>query len=119
MFYKQEKSRLGESKPRNLNVRIISATNSDIKAEKQKLSEKTYCIVLIPWKSICLLCENEKTILYHGALPSKQLGEKYNQSEVILTKRGRIYGTLPLKGNIRELENKIERASCQMTIRFR
>jgi transcriptional regulator with GAF, ATPase, and Fis domain len=33
MFYKQEKSRLGESKPRNLNVRIISATNSDIKAE--------------------------------------------------------------------------------------
>jgi DNA-binding NtrC family response regulator len=27
-----------------------------------------------------------------------------------LTKRGRIYGTLPLKGNIRELENKIERA---------
>jgi DNA-binding NtrC family response regulator len=27
-----------------------------------------------------------------------------------LTKRGRIYGTLPWKGNIRELENKIERA---------
>jgi DNA-binding NtrC family response regulator len=32
------------------------------------------------------------------------------KAEVILTKRGRIYGTLPLEGNIRELENKIERA---------
>jgi transcriptional regulator with PAS, ATPase and Fis domain len=36
MFYKQEKSRLGESKPRNLNVRIISATNSDIKEIENK-----------------------------------------------------------------------------------
>jgi hypothetical protein len=36
-----------------------------------------------------------------------------------LTKRGRIYGTLPLKGNIRELENKRGHWSCQMTIRFR
>jgi DNA-binding NtrC family response regulator len=82
MFYKQEKSRLGESKPRNLNVRIISATNSDIKAEiENKLSEKTYCIVLIPWKSICLLCENEKTTLYHGALPSKAVRRKIQSKQ--------------------------------------
>jgi transcriptional regulator with AAA-type ATPase domain len=69
MFYKQE-NRLGESKPRNLNVRIISATNSDIKAEiDNKLSEKTYCIVLMEINLPPL--RERKDDIAHGALPSK------------------------------------------------
>jgi transcriptional regulator with GAF, ATPase, and Fis domain len=98
---------LGESKPRNLNVRIISATNSDIKEEDRNKTFREDLLYRINTMEINLPPLRERKddiVMAHFLL--KQLGEKYNQSEVILTKRGRIYGTLPLKGNIRELENK-------------
>lgn len=47
--------RLGESKPRPLNVRIITATNLNLKEEViQKTSAKICIIVLILWKLPCL-----------------------------------------------------------------
>jgi transcriptional regulator with PAS, ATPase and Fis domain len=84
MFYKQEKSRLGESKPRNLNVRIISATNSDIKAEieKQTFREDLYRINTMEI-NLPPLRERKDDIVPMAHFLLKQLGEKYNQSEVI------------------------------------
>jgi transcriptional regulator with GAF, ATPase, and Fis domain len=55
-------TRLGESKPRNLNVRIISATNSDIKEEVENKTFEDLLYVLIPWKSICLLARTKRRL---------------------------------------------------------
>jgi DNA-binding NtrC family response regulator len=103
-------TRLGESKPRNLNVRIISATNSDIKAEIENKTFREDLLYRINTMEINLppLRERKDDIVPMAHFLLKQLGENTRKS--FLTKRGRIYGTLPLKGNIRELENKIERA---------
>lgn len=106
-------TRLGESKPRPLNVRIIAATNSDIKAEVANKTFREDLLYRINTMEINLPPLRERkddiTPLAHFLL--KQLGEKYNQNDVCFDSNVAEYmERYPWKGNIRELENKIERA---------
>ncbi|MBC5838333.1 sigma-54-dependent transcriptional regulator [Flavobacterium muglaense] len=106
-------TRLGESKPRPLNVRIISATNSDIKSEVENKTFREDLLYRINTMEINLppLRERKDDIVPMAQFLLKQLGEKYNQSEVIFdTNVAEYMIRYPWKGNIRELENKIERA---------
>jgi transcriptional regulator with PAS, ATPase and Fis domain len=69
-------TRLGESKPRNLNVRIISATNSDIKAEVENKTFREDLLYRINTMEINLPPLRErKDDIAHGALPSKAVSE--------------------------------------------
>lgn len=106
-------TRLGESKPRPLNVRIIAATNSDIKSEVENKTFREDLLYRINTMEINLppLRERKDDIVPMAQFLLKQLGEKYNQSEVIFdTNVAEYMIRYPWKGNIRELENKIERA---------
>lgn len=106
-------NRLGESKPRPLNVRIIAATNSDIKAEVENKTFKEDLLYRINTMEINLppLRERKDDIVPMAHFLLKQLGEKYNQNDVVFdTNVAEYMERYPWKGNIRELENKIERA---------
>lgn len=106
-------TRLGESKPRPLNVRIIAATNSDIKADVENKTFREDLLYRINTMEINLppLRERKEDIVPMAQFILKQLGEKYNQNDVIFdTNVAEYMARYPWKGNIRELENKIERA---------
>lgn len=106
-------TRLGESKPRPLNVRIIAATNSDIKAEVENKTFREDLLYRINTMEINLppLRERKDDIVPMAHFLLKQLGEKYNQNDVVFdTNVAEYMERYPWKGNIRELENKIERA---------
>ncbi len=106
-------TRLGESKPRALNVRIISATNLNL---KQEINQKTFRedlyyrintmeIVLPPLRD-----RKEDKIPLAQFLLQKMI-EKYDRNEIVfeetvLTKIEKH----AWNGNIREMENRIERA---------
>jgi DNA-binding NtrC family response regulator len=106
-------TRLGESVPRPLNVRIISATNLNL---KQEISQKTFRedlyyrintmeIILPPLRNR----KEDKIPLAQFLL--QKLIEKYERNEIIfdptvLTKIEKH----AWNGNIREMENRIERA---------
>ncbi len=110
-------TRLGESKPRALNVRIISATNSDIKAEVKNKTFREDLLYRINTMEIHLpsLRERKDDIVPMANFILDQIAEKYNHgpeasgwqfeenAEPYLEK-------YPWKGNVREMENKIERA---------
>ena len=106
-------TRLGESKPRTLNVRIIAATNSDIKAEVANKTFREDLLYRINTMEINLppLRERKDDIVPMAHFLLKQIGEKYGQNDVIFdTNVAEYMERYPWKGNIRELENKIERA---------
>ena len=106
-------TRLGESKPRPLNVRIITATNLNL---KQEVAQKTFRedlyyrintmeIILPPLRE-----RKEDKIPLAQFLLNKMI-DKYDRSEVTfeqdaLTKMEQH----AWNGNIREMENRIERA---------
>lgn len=106
-------TRLGESKPRSLNVRIISATNLNL---KQEINQKTFRedlyyrintmeIILPPLRD-----RKEDKIPLAQFLLQKMI-EKYERNEIVfdetvLTKIEKH----AWNGNIREMENRIERA---------
>jgi len=106
-------TRLGESKPRSLNVRIISATNSDIKTEVKNKTFREDLLYRINTMEIQLpsLRERKDDILPMANFILNQIAEKYNQEnwhfEDNVAPNLEKY---PWKGNIREMENKIERA---------
>lgn len=110
-------TRLGESKPRHLNVRIISATNSDIKAEVKNKTFREDLLYRINTMEINLpsLRERKDDIVPMAHFILYQIAEKYNHGpeasgwsfeENVAT----YLEKYPWKGNIREMENKIERA---------
>ena len=106
-------TRLGESKPRSLNVRIITATNLNL---KQEINQKTFRedlyyrintmeIILPPLRD-----RKEDKIPLAQFLLQKMI-EKYERNEIVfdetvLTKIEKH----AWNGNIREMENRIERA---------
>lgn len=106
-------TRLGESKPRPLNVRIISATNSDIKSDVENKTFREDLLYRINTMEINLppLRERKDDIVPMAQFLLNQLGEKYNQNNIVFdTNVAEYMERYPWKGNIRELENKIERA---------
>ncbi|MEN2400158.1 sigma-54 dependent transcriptional regulator [Flavobacterium sp. MC2016-06] len=106
-------TRLGESKPRPLNVRIITATNLNLKLEvaDKNFREDLYYrintmeIVLPPLRE-----RNEDKIPLAEYLLDKMM-QKYGRDEITFDKK--VLEQIQKhawNGNIREMENKIERA---------
>lgn len=106
-------TRLGETKPRPVNVRIITATNLNLKLEvaDKNFREDLYYrintmeIILPPLRE-----RNEDKIPLARYLLEK-MTEKYGRNEI--TFDNRVVGQIEKhawNGNIREMENKIERA---------
>jgi DNA-binding NtrC family response regulator len=106
-------TRLGETKARPLNVRIITATNLNLKleVEEKNFREDLYYrintmeIVLPPLRE-----RNEDKIPLAEYLLEKMI-IKYGRDEIIFDKK--VFEQIEKhawKGNIREMENKIERA---------
>ncbi|QKJ64988.1 sigma-54 dependent transcriptional regulator [Flavobacterium sp. M31R6] len=106
-------TRLGESKPRSLNVRIITATNLNL---KQEVSDKNFRedlyyrintmeIVLPPLRE-----RNEDKIPLAHYLLQKMM-TKYGRDEITLDEKSLDQiEKHAWNGNIREMENRIERA---------
>ena len=106
-------TRLGESKARPLNVRIIAATNSDIKAEVKNKTFREDLLYRINTMEIHLpsLRERKDDIVPMAHFILDQIAEKYNQTDWQFQENVSPYlEKYPWKGNIREMENKIERA---------
>lgn len=106
-------TRLGESKPRPLNVRIISATNLNLKEE---VSQKTFRedlyyrinTVEIVLPAIRNRLE-DKIPLAHFLL--QKMIEKYERNPIVFDDKAlKKIEEHAWNGNIREMENKIERA---------
>ncbi|KFF07146.1 sigma-54-dependent transcriptional regulator [Flavobacterium reichenbachii] len=106
-------TRLGESKPRPLNVRIIAATNNDIKAEVRNKTFREDLLYRINTMEINIpaLRERKEDIVPMANFILEQLAEKYNQTGWRFDDNTASYlEKYPWKGNVREMENKIERA---------
>ncbi|MCI9845229.1 sigma-54-dependent transcriptional regulator [Flavobacterium pectinovorum] len=106
-------TRLGESKARPLNVRIISATNNDIKAEVKNKIFREDLLYRINTMEINLppLRERKDDIVPMANFVLDQIAEKYNQDNWRFEENVAPYlERYPWKGNVREMENKIERA---------
>jgi DNA-binding NtrC family response regulator len=106
-------TRLGESKARPLNVRIITATNMNLKQEVvgKNFREDLYYrintmeIVLPPLRER----NEDKTPLAHYLL--KKMIDKYERDEITFDEKALTQiGNHAWNGNIREMENRIERA---------
>ncbi|TRW99086.1 sigma-54-dependent transcriptional regulator [Flavobacterium gawalongense] len=106
-------TRLGESKARPLNVRIITATNLDLKQEvaDKNFREDLYYrintmeIVLPPLRE-----RNEDKIPLAHYLLQKMM-TKYGRDEIIFDEKALVQiEKHAWNGNIREMENRIERA---------
>ncbi|RKR09879.1 DNA-binding NtrC family response regulator [Flavobacterium sp. 90] len=106
-------TRLGESKARPLNVRIVAATNSDIKAEVKNKTFREDLLYRINTMEIHLpsLRERKDDIVPMAHFILDQIAEKYNQENWKFEDNVAPYlEKYPWKGNVREMENKIERA---------
>ncbi|TDX13797.1 sigma-54-dependent transcriptional regulator [Flavobacterium sp. S87F.05.LMB.W.Kidney.N] len=110
-------TRLGESKPRPLNVRVIAATNSDIKAEVKNKTFREDLLYRINTMEINLpsLRERKDDIVPMANFILQQIAEKYNQGPDVSgwhfdDNAAPYLERYPWKGNVREMENKIERA---------
>ncbi|MGN7809049.1 sigma-54-dependent transcriptional regulator [Flavobacterium sp. 22076] len=106
-------TRLGESKPRLLNVRVIAATNSDIKSEVKNKTFREDLLYRINTMEINLppLRERKDDIVPMANFILENIAEKYNQENWRFDENVSPYlERYPWKGNVREMENKIERA---------
>lgn len=106
-------TRLGESKARPLNVRVIAATNSDIKTEVKNKTFREDLLYRINTMEIHLpsLRERKDDIVPMAYFILDKIAEKYHQENWRFDDNVAPYlEKYPWKGNIRELENKIERA---------
>lgn len=106
-------TRLGESKPRSLNVRIITATNLNL---KQEINQKTFREDLyyrINTMEIILppLRERKEDKIPLAQFLLQKMIEKYDRNEIVFEVA--VLNKIEKhawNGNIREMENKIERA---------
>lgn len=106
-------TRLGESKPRPLDVRIITATNIDIAGEVKKKHFREDLFYRINTMEIVIppLRERQSDILSMAEFLLRQTGEKYNNANLSFDSHNIEWlERYPWPGNIREMENKIERA---------
>jgi len=106
-------TRLGESKARPLNVRVIAATNSDIKTEVKNKTFREDLLYRINTMEINLppLRDRKEDIVPMAHFVLDQIAEKYDQGNWHFDDNVAPYlERYPWKGNVREMENKIERA---------
>lgn len=106
-------TRLGESKPRPLNVRIITATNLNLKEEVSQKTFREDLYYRINTVEIVLPALRnrleDKIPLAHFLL--QKMIEKYERNPIVFEDKAlKKIEEHAWNGNIREMENKIERA---------
>ena len=106
-------TRLGESKPRPLNVRIITATNLNLKEEVSQKTFREDLYYRINTVEIVLPALRnrleDKIPLAHFLL--QKMIEKYERNPIVFEDKAlKKIDEHAWNGNIREMENKIERA---------
>lgn len=106
-------TRLGESKARPLNIRIITATNLNLKEEvnQKNFREDLYYRINTMEITLPSLKERKEDKIPLAQFLLEKMISKYNRNEIIFSEK-----TLEQiekhawNGNIREMENRIERA---------
>lgn len=106
-------TRLGEAKPRQLNVRIITATNIDLKSEVGHKNFREDLYYRINTMEILLpsLRERKPDIVPLAQFLLENILEKYERNEIVFDEEAlEQIQKHSWNGNIREMENRIERA---------
>lgn len=106
-------TRLGESKTRPLDVRIITATNIDLGEEVRQKRFREDLFYRINTMEIVLppLRERKSDIVPLAEFLLRDKAEKYNLPNLAFAEDNLSWlSNYPWPGNIREMENKIERA---------
>jgi two-component system NtrC family response regulator len=105
--------RVGESKPRHVNVRFIAATNRDLEkqSENGKFRKDLFYRLSVFTISLPALRDRKDDIPGLAKFFIRQFSQKTNKAEPLLTDTflNALIGH-PWKGNIRELKNVIERS---------
>ncbi len=112
----QEKSfeRVGGSKTLHVDVRIVSATNKELKDEVKKGSfrEDLYYRLNVIHVGLPALRERQDDIPLLVDYFVKMVVDRLDKAELHINKEAmRLLVSLPWEGNVRELENTIERAA--------
>lgn len=105
--------RLGEAKSRQLNVRIITATNIDLKSEVSHKNFREDLYYRINTMEIVLppLRERKADIVSLAVFLLENILEKYERNEIVFEEKAlEQIQKHSWNGNIREMENRIERA---------
>lgn len=106
-------TRLGESKPRTLNVRIITATNLNLKEEVQLKNFREDLYYRINTMEIVLppLRDRKEDKIPLAEFLLQRIRDKYHRNEIMFDEKALIQmDKHAWNGNIREMENRIERA---------
>jgi len=112
----QEKrfERVGGSKTLSVDVRIVSATNLDVKEEvkKGKFREDLYYRLNVIHLALPALRERQDDIPLLVDYFVKTVADRLGKNDLEINKEAmRLLVGLPWEGNVRELENTIERAA--------
>lgn len=112
----QEKSfeRVGGSKTLRVDVRIVSATNKELKDEVKKgtFREDLYYRLNVIHVGLPALRERQDDIPLLVEYFVKTVADRLDKSDLEINKEAmRLLVSLPWEGNVRELENTIERAA--------
>lgn len=106
-------TRLGESKARPLNIRIITATNLDLKKEvtAKNFREDLYYRINTMEIKLPSLNERKEDVVPLATFLLHKITEKYEREEIVFDEKAlEQIQKHAWKGNIREMENRIERA---------
>jgi transcriptional regulator with PAS, ATPase and Fis domain len=106
-------TRLGESKARPLNVRIITATNLNLKEDvnQKNFREDLYYRINTMEITLPSLKERKEDKIPLAQFLLKKMIAKYDRSEIVFSEKAlEQIEKHAWNGNIREMENRIERA---------
>lgn len=106
-------TRLGETKQRHLNVRIITATNMNLKEEVQQKNFREDLYYRINTMEIVLpsLRERKEDKIPLAQFLLEKMIDKYERNEIVFDEKAlEQIEKHAWNGNIREMENRIERA---------
>jgi len=106
-------TRLGESKPRPLNVRIITATNLDLKeqVEHKNFREDLYYRINTMEITLPSLRNRKEDKIPLALFLLEKIIAKYDRNEIVFSEKAlEQIEKHAWNGNIREMENRIERA---------
>jgi transcriptional regulator with PAS, ATPase and Fis domain len=114
VLQEREVVRLGENRPRKIDVRVIAATHRDIKkcVAEQSFREDLYYRLIVVEIEIPPLRARPEDIIPLARYLTKNMGRKFKISGLKLSPQCLEYlQNYPWPGNIRELENALERAA--------
>jgi DNA-binding NtrC family response regulator len=106
-------TRLGESKPRPLNVRIITATNLNLKNEviQKNFREDLYYRINTMEITLPSLKDRKEDKIPLAQFLLEKMISKYDRNEIVFSEKAlEQIEKHAWNGNIREMENRIERA---------